>query len=157
MNLVLFILLLVFILLLQSFIYRKFSLKRVKYSRSFSKRLVSEGDQVQMTEILENGKILPLPWVRVETKNDEKLQFYHLDNTKASGLFHCSVFFLGPFQKIRRIHHVDCLHRGFVRLYQTSLTCGDLLGFNQRFQEIPVRFICILRQKFPRITQFHQA
>ena len=149
MNLVLFILLLVFILLLQSYIYRKFSLKKVKYFRSFSKRLVSEGDQVQMTEILENGKILPLPWVRVETKNDEKLQFYHLDNTKASGQFHCSVFFLGPFQKIRRIHHVDCLHRGFVRLYQTSLTCGDLLGFNERFQEIPGEVHLYIAPKIP--------
>lgn len=115
----------------QGIVFRFFNLRRLTYTRFFSKRIVHEGEQVELIEIIRNNKPLPVPWVRAESRispylsfNREKAEDYNV----SGGRYHKSVFFLGAFKQIRRRHTVTCLHRGEYQLKSVALTAGDLFG-----------------------------
>ena len=52
----------------QSFVFSRFNFKLLKYTRTFSKRSVYEGETVEMVEQIVNRKLLPVPWLRVESR-----------------------------------------------------------------------------------------
>lgn len=129
---------LVFVLLgIQGFVFRRFSLKKLTYRRSFSKRAVFAGETLELVEIIRNGKLLPLPWLRVESRLPRALVF---GRTQSSGeearsvsdalsvAYHRSVFFLGPYSQVTRRHTVTATRRGVFSAHSATLTCGDLFG-----------------------------
>ncbi len=142
---------------LQMLVYRRWSLEKLSYQRRFSKSMVTEGETVEMIETLRNRKALPLPWIRIESKIDSRLQFARQENLKISDQFHCSVFFLGAFQKITRRHQVLCAHRGYFRLYQTSLTCGDLFGMNEKRMDLPGMVTLAVIPSIPDFTELPES
>lgn len=117
----------------QSWVFRIWGGRGVRYERFFSEPYVFAGQRVILAERLVNAKLLPLPWVRIETMMPSMLRF---DNQSAemsvsSGQLlqnHASLFSLSPFTKVLRKHEVTCARRGVYRL--SSLTCsyGDMLG-----------------------------
>ena len=60
---------------IQSFVFRRFGFKGVKYTREFSKRSVYEGEDVEMVEVIVNRKLLPVPWLRIESRISPDLHF----------------------------------------------------------------------------------
>ena len=59
----------------QSFVFSRFNFKSLKYTRTFSKRSVYEGETVEMVEQIVNRKLLPVPWLRVESRISPDLRF----------------------------------------------------------------------------------
>lgn len=112
------------------FVFSSFGLKKIKYHRYFDKRFVFEGESVSMIEEISNNKILPVPWLKVESKIDENLLFGSgSENLKVRHKsLHESVFMLYPFTRIKRIHHVVCAKRGEYNLENVYLSSGSLLG-----------------------------
>lgn len=123
------------IALLQSFYYNKRGLKNVVYTRCFNKERVFAGEKAELVEVLTNNKLIPVPWLRVESRISSYLRFKQQDNLGiAMDRFHKSLFFLGSYSKITRRHEISCLRRGYYDCSLASIVAGDLfgIGFNRR-------------------------
>ena len=114
---------------LQTVYYNRFGLRKVSYSRRFSRERVFEGEQVELVEVLSNDKPVPVPWVRVESRISGDLRFRRQENMGLSmDRFHKSLFFLGAFSRITRRHEITCLRRGWYDCSLVSVVAGDLFG-----------------------------
>ena len=113
----------------QTLYYHRRGLRRVQYARHFSQDRVFAGEEVELTEVLSNDKLLPVPWVRVESRISSRLQFQRQENLNiAMDLFHKSMFFLGSYSKITRRHRILCTRRGYYDCSLVSIVAGDLFG-----------------------------
>lgn len=130
------------ILALQSFLLRRFGMRSVSYKRTFSKKAAFVGDTVEMVEVLRNAKILPLPWLRAESRMSPHLRFGGramddgLHEMNEDALFHRSVFFLAPFSQVTRRHAVTLEKRGRYAVGTVALTAGDLFGLSTQVKEL---------------------
>ena len=119
-------------ILLQGALISFFGLYGVSYDRRFSKERVFEGEEVQMVEVISNRKLLPVPWIRAESRISPNLRFGRDQQSQereiSADQYHKSVYFLGPFSRITRRHKVTCLKRGHYEAGSVALTCGDLFA-----------------------------
>lgn len=129
-------LLLVAVLLLsaQVWLFRYVGLRHLGYTRYFSRKSASVGEQVELVEVLENRSPLPLPWLRAESRISPWLRFgqgAEMDEHLVSAdMYHCSLFFLKGFSRLTRRHPVTLCHRGYFSAASVSLTSGDLFGMS---------------------------
>ncbi|NLB41709.1 MAG: DUF58 domain-containing protein [Clostridiales bacterium] len=139
MSLSWFIFIIVVIIVLQSQIYRKWGLSGLSYTRSFNMPAVFEGEEVEMVEVIQNRKLLPIPWLRIEAKMSPYLKFtQQSDMTIKHDEFHKSFFSLMPFTGITRRHKILCLKRGFYQLSTAAMTCGDAFGAQELYRDFHV-------------------
>lgn len=133
----------VVVIVIQRFLFRRFGMKRLTYERSFSVSRCFEGDHIEMIERLTNGKILPVPWLRVESLLHTGLKFQSDANFDVSnGQFyqnHKSLFSLRGNRQLTRRHAVQCMQRGCYRLTSASLTYGDLFGMFSTWAAVPLK------------------
>jgi uncharacterized protein (DUF58 family) len=115
---------------LQNLLFYRRGLANIIYKRRFSSRSCHAGDEIQMVEEISNNKILPVPWLKVESRMPKALSFGQMDDLTISGdMYHRSLFFMGSFRKITRTHRVSCIKRGRCDLNSVSISAGSLLGF----------------------------
>lgn len=128
---------LVALMVAQAKFYEVVVLKKLTYTRSFAQHGVFEGEKTELVEVLENHKLTPVSWLRVEARISPWLRFKKQENLDINmEQFHRSVFFLNGYSKLTRRHEVTCAHRGYYRFNQTALTGGDLLGLSQKTVDI---------------------
>lgn len=129
--------LLALLVLAQGSLFRRCALKRLTYQRDFSARAVFAGDTVELVEVIRNRKLLPLPWLRVESRMSNALVFggTQTDADEASTVsgnpgfaYHQSAFTMGAYTQVTRRHKVTAAKRGVYAARTVSLTCGDLFG-----------------------------
>ena len=127
------------LILMQSILFTKWGLSRIGYTRFFSEDAVFEGEEVEMVEQISNKKLLPVPWLRLESHISAELQFRHQhEHEVADQQFHRSLFSLMPFQKITRRHKVTCKKRGYYQLKTVDITSGDPFGFSETHEKVQV-------------------
>ena len=131
------------IAILQSYVFGVFGISRIRYTRRFNVETCYAGDKVELLEVIENVKPLPVPWLRVESTIDASLRFRTDDrleiDTGKRTQYHKSVFSMGPYRRIRRRHTVTCTKRGVYRLDTVSLIAGDLLGTKENHVQVPIK------------------
>lgn len=135
-----------------AFLYHSRALKGIRYNRTFSERAVFEGDTVEMVEVISNAKLLPLPWLRLESSMSTGLTFGRQSNLTihAGDIYqnHSSLFYLRSYRQITRRHEILCSRRGQYRLESATMTTGDPLGINTRFKQFPLNLELLV---YPRI------
>jgi len=113
----------------QAVVYHLLALRGLTYSCSITHSRIFEGENNQLTEVIENRKLLPLLWLRIETRFSETMLFTKNDNTNVrAGVFHRSVTSMQPFRRIKRVYKIVCTKRGYYRLGAATVTTGDLIG-----------------------------
>ncbi len=129
-----------------------FGMKSVGYDRRFSRPSAYEGERVELVEVIRNRKILPVPWIRVESRISPFLRFGHGGQSEereiSADQYHKSVFYLGPFSQIRRRHDVTCLKRGHYEVGSVALTAGDLMSVWMKTEQMNLN--CAL-DVYPRL------
>lgn len=121
-----FIIITVVVLFVQRVIYTRWGLHNIHYERYFDVETVFEGEEVNMVERISNRKLLPVPWLRLESRIDSSLRFQkQTDLDIKHGEYHKSLFSLSPYRKITRRHRIKCTKRGFYPLNSAVITCGD--------------------------------
>lgn len=136
----------------QSYIYGKWGLSRIQYTRSFSEVAVVEGEEIEMVDEITNKKFLPVPWLRLESKISKYLQFQKQSETDHDidhGGFHRTLFSLMPYQKIRRRQYLTCMKRGHYHFENVDITTGDVFGFGETFKSVQAEAEIIV---YPRIV-----
>ncbi|MCM3111836.1 DUF58 domain-containing protein [Lederbergia lenta] len=140
MNIAWFIIVTIVFIGIQTYIYGKWGLSRIQYTRSFNEKAVFEGEKIEMIDEISNKKLLPIPWLRLESKISEHLKFQkrsESDNDINSGEFHRTLFSLMPYQKVKRRQYLTCEKRGFYRFQTVSLSTGDIFGITENFRSVP--------------------
>lgn len=129
----------VIFLFIERWVYQSAVLRRLNYRRSFSTNVVAAGQDVQLVEVIENGKWLPVPWVVLEATFDTSLKFQTNQdlNVRQSERYqnHRSYFTLRPYTRITRRHVVKAVRRGVYRMDTAAMTCGDLFGLQAQVKE----------------------
>lgn len=132
----------------------RIALGKLTCERAFSKRTVFEGEEGELIEVVKNDNPFIIPWLRIESRISQHLQFGKQDNLQISHkMYHCSMFTLMPYQQVRRRHRVRFLHRGSYNLGNAFFTVGDLLGI-QKFQRTQKSDAPIL--VFPQLLEENQ-
>jgi|HigsolmetaGSP12D_1036236.scaffolds.fasta_scaffold01341_2 uncharacterized protein (DUF58 family) len=130
------------LLALLVWVYRRRALKGVTYARHFSRTVAYEGDTIEMVERIANRKLLPVPWLRLESLMPRALVFGQqagLDIRSGERFQnHQSLFSLRPYRQITRRHRVLCAKRGWYRLQSATMTAGDPLGLATVVRRFPL-------------------
>ena len=137
--------------LIQAYAVRRFGLTNFSYRRSFSKKYAFEGETVEFIEVIQNKKIVFIPWMRLENKISPDLIFQIKEEVNVSGRqYHKSVFSLLPYSRVTRRHRVFLNKRGYYHISSSSVTWGDLWGISAKSQEITAdASLCV----YPRILK----
>lgn len=119
------------VLIVQYLVYKNIGLKNVTYKLTISKTEAFENEEIEIIEEIENGKALPLPWVRSEISCSRWLVFYGNSQNVAKdaqkGLV-SGIFMLKGYQKLRRSWKVRCEKRGVFRIEDVTISVSDLFG-----------------------------
>ncbi|MBE6725527.1 MAG: DUF58 domain-containing protein [Ruminococcaceae bacterium] len=121
------------VITLQSKIWKSYALKDLEYRVEVSADEVFEDEEIYVYEELRNNKLLPLPFLKVDTELPEGLSF-HLFEEEGGGtkdvyprVVH-SVFVLRSRQMIRRRWRVKCDVRGTYTLGSVTMMADDVFG-----------------------------
>ncbi len=118
------------LVLLECFLYKTFLLKGMSYKRSISENTAFEGQKIYMIEEIENNSLLPIAWMKAESRINPNLRLASAKNMdQAQGGYHRSVFSIMPYFRIKRTHEVTCLQRGDYNVGNVTITSGDIFGF----------------------------
>jgi uncharacterized protein (DUF58 family) len=121
-----------------SWAWNRVSLWRVSYERTLNENRVFVGETVDLSVRVNNRKILPLAWVKVDDRfpqilspENKPLAPSHLPLT--AFLTHHAA--LGAFERARWNYRLPCNQRGFYTLGPAKIKSGDLFGLFERERE----------------------
>jgi uncharacterized protein (DUF58 family) len=145
---------------LMAWLWNRFVLRQVEYTREFTASRAFPGERVKVSVALTNRKLLPVPWLRVDDAFPESLafvdrstdideQFQGPELLNISGrtyLIHLAS--LGPRERVRWTYEIECPQRGFYFFGPTEIQSGDIFGFFAQGQHLrmPGRLIV-----YPRV------
>lgn len=113
----------------QAYIFNRFSFEKLEYKCEFSTNEANEGDEIYLIETVYNGKLLPVPWLKVELNTSRWLDFAETRSVLTpENRYVTSSFFLKSHQKVIRRWKLKCIKRGVFHIDRVSLVTGDLLG-----------------------------
>lgn len=119
----------IIIMIFESMIITKYGLSKVSIERSFDTLHANLGQSIHMIERISNRKLIPVPWLKVESRIDSGLQFgLQEDLNILQGEYHISVFSMLPYTRIIRTHTVKCKRRGYYHLKSAALTVRSITG-----------------------------
>ncbi len=128
---------LVFVLLLQTWIYRKYSFDKLDYKVTLSSDEVFEDEEIYIYEEISNNKLLPIPFLKVDTELPEGLAFHIIEKSELTGENRdsyprviSSLFVLRSRQMIRRRWKIRCDVRGVYNLGSVTILADNLFGSN---------------------------
>lgn len=117
------------LLLLQKKIYQILWNEHLKIRLEFTQPSLFEGEKGELLEIIENGKRLPLPMLKVKFQTDRNLQF--TDDTRSSKVtdlyYRNDIFQVSGRERIIRKLEFIAGKRGYYRIHNIDLVASDLL------------------------------
>jgi uncharacterized protein (DUF58 family) len=138
--------------IIQMVVFRSAGQKGISYTRYFSQNRAKVGDKLEMVEVITVRRLLPVPWMRVESRIPAELKFTsQSDLNIENDLYHRSVFSLLPYMRIRRRYSITCTHRGQYNLDTVTLTTGDMLGLYNSYQTLPLDAKLLV---YPKLKDF---
>lgn len=120
--------------LLQYKLYKKYAFHNITYRVEAASGEVFENDEIYIYEEIINDKLLPLPFVKVDTELPEGLTFCITEKDRKTGfretyprVIH-SLFVLRSHEMVRRRWKIRCNIRGTYTLGNVTLLVNDILG-----------------------------
>ena len=139
MEIVTLVLLIFGAVLLQNFIFNRYVFHKLNYRCQFSSQEAHEGDHIFLVETVENRKLLPVPWLKVDIHSSVWLDFAKTSSVVAQETRRVtSCFFLKSRQKTVRQWKLQCLKRGVFNTENVTLVSGDLLGLRRNSVAVKV-------------------
>lgn len=118
---------------IQTKIYEKYWGKNLSVSIRFSKEAVRTNETVELMEVIENGKYLPLPMLTVKFETDKCLHALDEKNSAVTDLYYRNdIFAMKPMRKTTRTIPFLCTKRGYFRIHDITLVSADLFLQNER-------------------------
>lgn len=138
MPFLIFAVILLVLISVQSFLYKKRALKNVTANVTFSTPIAACGDTITITETIINQKGLPLPWITLKFEASRELMFLDMTNTQMSDHYYREdLMSLLGWQQHNRHILVLCRRRGYFRFKRLSVSTKDLLLLSLIVNEYP--------------------
>ena len=107
--------------------YRKHALDNLHLKVDFSKNVVNFGEDVELIEVAENKKRLPLPFIILKFECPKELRFYDMENTSTSDyLYREDMLTMKAFSKHTRRIRAQCTKRGYYVFPRVGISTTDL-------------------------------
>lgn len=117
--------------------------KNLTYKAELQKSEVFEGENAVLIEEIDNGKRLPLPFVKTEILAPAFLDFGIKAEADKEGFCGIpSVFSLKGREKCKRVRHILCTCRGVYEIGADSIYGSDLFGllnYNLKLKDVKVK------------------
>ena len=142
------------LLFLEIGIYQRYGMYHVSYQSHFLEKEKTEGETVQFIEVVENRKILPIPWLKAELTVSKWLDFPG-ENSVVTGdsRFVTGFFSVQGNAKVSRVWDISCKKRGIYEVEHVVLVTSDLMGIIRL--SIPVsnkrEVLTVLPKRYTRV------
>lgn len=128
MKLIVFLILLVILTGVELLIYRKHALSDLSFHVSFSRPIAQCGEIIEVIEVAQNNKRLPLPFILLKFESPDAFHFLDMSNTSVSDLFYREdMLTMKPFSRHTRRIKVRCVKRGLYSFVRVNVSTSDLL------------------------------
>ena len=108
--------------------YRIHALENLHLKVEFSKDVAQFGEDIELIEIAENKKRLPLPFIILKFEAPREIKFYDMENTSTSDLlYRTDMLTMKAFSKHTRRIKAQCTKRGYYVFPRVGITTSDLL------------------------------
>jgi len=149
--------LLLTLVLLAIDIWSVYCLRNVQYKRGLSQDHVLFGEEVTLSLVLENTKILPLPWIEIQDVIPRSLPIKDqpVRASGASSVFTLDCLFsLRWYDRVTRRYTIQCTTRGVHTFGPTTLRSGDIFGFTSREADIATYQFLLVYPLVVPLTRF---
>lgn len=138
MKVIVFLIILGLLGLAEIILYLKHGLDDLSLDVSFSKPVAAHGEIVEVIEVAENNKRLPLPFIILKFEATPVLQFQDMTNTTLSDLLYREdMLTMKPFSRHTRKIKAKCTARGYHSFTRVNLTTSDILLTRKLTREFP--------------------
>ena len=118
--------------------YRLHALDNLYLNVDFSKNVANYGEDVELIEVAENRKRLPLPFIILKFEAPRELKFYDMANTSTSDhLYREDMLTMKAFSKHTRRIRAMCSKRGYYVFPRVGITTSDLLLIERFTRDFP--------------------
>ncbi len=154
MDVIALLLILLAVLWLQAYILGNYVFSKLDYSCKFSVPEAHEGDTIYLVESVYNGKLLPVPWLKVDIHTSRWLDFAGTCSVIAQDDRRVtSSFLLKSYQKTTRKWKLKCVKRGIFHTENVTLIGGDLLNLCNTSDALPVNITLVV---YPEIVDLDE-
>jgi uncharacterized protein (DUF58 family) len=123
-----------------SWIWGRYCLARLEYSRTFSSPAVAFGEEVTLTVTVVNRKLLPLSWLEIDDETPRALEVVHgalIPTWKVQRALLQQILSLRWYERVIRRYRLRCSVRGEQTFGPVELRSGDLFGLARRRFTLP--------------------
>lgn len=107
--------------------YRRHALDNLRLEVDFSKNVANFGEDIELIEIAENRKNIPLPFIILKFEAPREIRFYDTKIVTASDfLYREDMLTMKAFSKHTRRIKVKCTKRGYFVFPRVGITTSDL-------------------------------
>lgn len=107
--------------------YRRHALDDLKLKVDFSKNVASFGEDIELIEVAENKKKLPLPFIILKFEAPREIKFYDTSIVTASDyLYREDMLTMKAYSKHTRRIKAKCRKRGYYTFPRVGITTADL-------------------------------
>lgn len=133
MELIVFAGVLIAVFVVEVIYYRLHSLDNLNLKVDFSKNVAGFGEDVELVEVAENRKRLPLPFIILKFECPREIKFYDMENTSTSDhLYREDMLTMKAYSKHTRRIKAQCTKRGYYIFPRVGITTSDLF-LTERF------------------------
>ena len=136
MELILLAVILIAVFVVENLYYRRHALDDLSLKVDFSKNIADYGEDVELIEVAENRKRLPLPFIILRFEAPLEIKFYDMMNTSTSDyLYREDMLTMKAFSKHTRRIKAKCTKRGYYIFPRVGITTSDLF-LTKRFSKV---------------------
>lgn len=133
MELIVFAGVLIAVFVVEVIYYRLHALDNLNLKVDFSKNVAGFGEDVELVEVAENRKRLPLPFIILKFECPREIKFYDMENTSTSDhLYREDMLTMKAYSKHTRRIKAQCTKRGYYIFPRVGITTSDLF-LTERF------------------------
>lgn len=132
-----------------SYLWSRRALVGLSYTRSLSRQRAAWGDEVTLSITIDNRKLLPLPWLRIEDEvpsgfeTRTRLRASHSPQRRLLR----NLLSILWYQRVTRRYHFRCVSRGEHPFGPAELRAGDVFGLSTATLTAPTRDILLVYPK----------
>ncbi|HAL61182.1 MAG TPA: DUF58 domain-containing protein [Chloroflexi bacterium] len=123
-----------------AWLWNRYSLQRVEYTRFFGEKRAFPGEVVELTVRVTNRKPLPLAWLRIEDQFPLKVSLLEgelVSSSKPQVGYLINLLSMRWYEEVAWRYRLRCDNRGLHYFGPVRLTSGDIFGFYESRQEVP--------------------
>lgn len=147
-----------FLFVLQNWVYEKFWSKHLKVTVAFQQIGITEGEEGEITEVIENGKWMPLPMLKVKFQTSRNLRFLDNHGSDATDQYYRNdIFYAGSREKITRTLKFTGIHRGYYQIKNIDLVASDLFFVKENVSHQTADCQLYVYPKIYACKEFHMS